>query len=338
MIANTIEARAEYRNVWVVAEVLAGEVQQVTYELLGSARDLADARGSEVWCVVLGNGVSSQAESLFHRGADVALVVDDPGFVSFVDEDQAAVLERLVRCHKPEIVLCGATTRGRALIPRVAVAANCGLTADCTGLSIDRDNGDLLQTRPAFGGNILATIRCSDHRPQMATVRPRVMNELAADTSRSGRVISETLRPAERNGHKQILKVFRDSDNSVNLADARFIIAGGRGLKGPDGFRMLKDLAEQVHGAVGASRAAVDSGWVPYYHQVGQTGQTVQSTVYVACGISGQIQHLVGMQSCDFVIAIDKNPDTPMMQLADVAVVGDLFEIIPALIKEISAT
>jgi electron transfer flavoprotein alpha subunit len=338
MLANTNEMRAQYRHVWVVAEVMSGEIQKVTYELLGSARALADARGSEVWCVVLGHGVTGQSESLFHGGADVALIVDDEGFTDFVDEDQADVLTRLIREHKPEVVLCGATTRGRALIPRVAVVANCGLTADCTELSIDPETGDLLQTRPAFGGNIMATIRSADHRPQLATVRPRVMNELEPDTTRTGRLIQETVKAEEKSGLKKILQVFKDSENAINLADARFIIAGGRGLRGPEGFRMLKDLAERVHGAVGASRAAVDSGWVPYYHQVGQTGQTVQATVYLACGISGQIQHLVGMQSCDFIIAIDKNPDTPLMQLADVAVVGDLFEILPALISELPKT
>lgn len=335
MLANSAEARAQYRNVWVVAEILSGEIQTVTYELLGAARGLAEARGSEVWCVLLGDGAAPGCDSLFHAGADVALIVDDPSFAHFVEEDQAAVLNRLIVAHKPEIVLCGATSRGRALIPRVAVAANCGLTADCTGLAIDAETGDLLQTRPAFGGNIMATIRCSDHRPQMATVRPRVMDRLEPDTSRRGRVIFDVLESSEVSGLKQILEVLKDGENSVNLSDARFIIAGGRGLKGPNGFEMLKDLAERVHGAVGASRAAVDSGWVPYYHQVGQTGQTVQSTVYFACGISGQIQHLVGMQSCDFIVAIDRNPDTPMMQLADIAVVGDLFEVIPALIKEI---
>ncbi len=338
MIANTSEARAAYRNVWVVAEVLGGEIQKVTYELLGAARHLADTRESELWCVVAGHGVDSQIDTLFHGGADVAMVIDDPSFVNFVDEDQAAVLARLVRTHKPEIVLCGATTRGRALIPRVAVVANCGLTADCTGLTIDPETGDLLQTRPAFGGNIMATIRCSDHRPQMATVRPRVMNALEPDTTRTGRVIAEKLLPGEISGLKTVLELFQDVENPVNLSDARFIIAGGRGLKGPDGFKMLKALAERVNGAVGASRAAVDSGWVPYYHQVGQTGQTVQATVYFACGISGQIQHLVGMQSCDFIVAIDKNPDTPLMQLADVSIVGDLFEVIPQLIRELPKT
>jgi electron transfer flavoprotein alpha subunit len=322
----------------VVAEVLGGEVQKVTYELLGAARSLADKRRSELWCVVMGNGVSSRTEALIHGGADTVLVIDDPSLARFLDEDEAAAMIRLIETYKPEVVVCGATTRGRALIPRVAVQANCGLTADCTGLDIDPENGDLLQTRPAFGGNIMATIRCSSHRPQMATVRPRVMNALTPDPSRKGRVIVETLREKEKSGLKQVLEVFHDTENAINLADARFIISGGRGVKGPEGFKLLKALAERVNGAVGATRAAVDSGWVPYNHQVGQTGQTVQATVYVACGISGQIQHLVGMQSCDYIIAIDKNPDTPMMQLADVAIVGDLFEVLPAIINEIPKT
>ncbi len=338
MIANTDEARTGYRNVWVVAEVLGGQIQKVTYELLGAARSLANDRACEVWCVVMGHGLDGQIEPLFHGGADVVLAVDEPRFAEFVDEDMASVLVRFVDTHKPEIVLCGATTRGRALIPRVAVAANCGLTADCTGLSIDPENGDLLQTRPAFGGNIMATIRCSNHRPQMATVRPRVMNALPADTGRTGRVIREQLLESEKSTLKKVVEIFQDTENAINLADARFIIAGGRGVKGPEGFQLLKRLAERVNGAVGASRAAVDSGWVPYNHQVGQTGQTVQAMVYVACGISGQIQHLVGMQSCDYIIAIDKDPDTPLMQLADVAIVGDLFEVLPEIVREIPRT
>ena len=338
MIANTDEARGAHRHVWVVAEVLGGQIQKVTYELLGAARSLADDRKCEVWCVVMGHGLGDQITPLFHGGADVVLVADEPRFAEFVDEDMAAALVRFVNTHKPEIVLCGATTRGRALIPRVAVAANCGLTADCTGLSIDPENGDLLQTRPAFGGNIMATIRCSNHRPQTATVRPRVMNALPVDTSRTGRVITERLLDSEESKLKKVIEVFQDTENAINLADARFIISGGRGVKGPEGFQLLKRLAERVNGAVGASRAAVDSGWVPYNHQVGQTGQTVQSMVYVACGISGQIQHLVGMQSCDYIIAIDKDPDTPLMQLADVAIVGDLFEVLPAIVGEIPKT
>jgi electron transfer flavoprotein alpha subunit len=212
---------------------------------------------------------------------------------------------------------------------------NCGLTADCTGLAIDPENGDLLQTRPAFGGNMLATIRSSNHRPQMATVRPRVMKAPEPDTSRKGQIIKESILDTDADKMKKILEIFHSNEAAVNLSDARIIISGGRGMKGPEGFQLLKQFASRIGGAVGASRAAVDAGWIPYTHQVGQTGQTVQTTLYIACGISGQIQHLVGMQSCDMIVAIDKNPDTPMMQIADIAIVGDLFEIIPEIMNEI---
>ncbi len=338
MRANTKEARAEYKNIWVVAELMDGEIQKVSYELLGAGRALADQAKSELWCVAMGSGISDKSDSLIRHGADVVLMVDDPCLQEFIEEDEAAVLVRMIEQYKPEVVVSGATTRGRALIPRVAVKANCGLTADCTGLSIDEETGDLFQTRPAFGGNIMATIRSSNHRPQMATVRPRVMNALDPDPDRTGRVLRESLEAGGKGSLKKVLDVFHHSDNAMNLADAQFIISGGRGMKGSDGFHLLKQLAEKVNGAVGASRAAVDSGWVPYTHQVGQTGQTVQSQVYVACGISGQIQHLVGMQSCDLIIAVDKDPETPLMQMADISIVGDLFDVIPAIVKEISRT
>ncbi|MGI6706691.1 MAG: electron transfer flavoprotein subunit alpha/FixB family protein [Clostridia bacterium] len=335
MIALTDVERKEYSNIWVVAELLSVEIQPVTHELIGAARSLADARGSQVWVVLMGSGIADQAESLFAYGADGVIVVDDPRLSGFVDELEASVMVRLIRKYKPEVVLCGATSRGRALIPRVAVKANCGLTADCTGLGIDPENGDLLQTRPAFGGNIMATIRSPNHRPQMATVRPRVMKAPEPDYTRTGKVIREDVLDTDADKMKKIIEVFHSSETAVNLADARIIIAGGRGMKGPKGFDLLKQLAARVGGAVGASRAAVDAGWVPYAHQIGQTGQTVQTQVYIACGISGQIQHLVGMQSCDLIIAINTDPDAPMMQIADIAVVGDVFEIIPELIQQI---
>lgn len=335
MITLTDNERAEYKNVWVVAEVLAGEIEPVTHELLGAARTLADARGSEVWAVVLGSGVTDQAHSLAGFGADRVVVVDDPQLADFVDEVEAEVLVRLIRKYKPEILICGATTRGRALIPRAAVITNCGLTADCTGLSIDPDTGDLLQTRPAFGGNIMATIRCSNHRPQMATVRPRVMAAPDVQLDRKAEIITETLENEDTRQLKKVLEVFRSDETAVNLADADVIVAGGRGVKNREGFDLLRQLAARLGGALGASRAAVDAGWIPYAHQVGQTGQTVQTKVYIACGISGQIQHLVGMQSSDLIIAIDTDPDTPLMQMADVAVVGDLFQVVPELIKAI---
>ena len=335
MITLTDIEKEKYRNVWVVSELLSGKIQPVTLELIGSARKLADARKSDVWVVVMGSGIGSQAESLFSFGADVALVVEDSRFAHFVDEMEAEVMARMIDKYHPEIILCGATSRGRALIPRVAVMTACGLTADCTGLDIDPENGDLLQTRPAFGGNIMATIRCSSHRPQMASVRPRVMKVPEPDASRIGKILRESVIDSDTRKIKAVLEVFHNAGTAVNLADAQIIISGGRGMRGKEGFDLLRQFAAKVGGAVGASRAAVDSGWIPYAHQVGQTGQTVQTKVYIACGISGQIQHLVGMQSCDLIIAIDKDPSTPMMQIADIAIVGDLFEIIPEIMNEI---
>lgn len=334
MITKTETEKANFRNVWVIGEVEDGTVLPVTLELLGTARELADMRGSEVWVILLGSRI--QNPNLFVYGADVCMIIDDIRLQHFIDELEAKVLSRLIEKYLPEIILCGATSRGRALIPRVAVTSYCGLTADCTQLDIDPSNGDLLQTRPAFGGNILATIRSSNHRPQIASVRPRVMKIKQPDTDRDGITLFETILPSDEINNKKVVEVFHDTQSAINLADAEIIIAGGRGTHGKAGFELLRQLAQKVGGAVGASRAAVDSGWIPYTHQVGQTGQTVQTKIYIACGISGQIQHLVGMQSCDLIIAIDKNPDTPMMQMADIAITGDMFEILPELINEIN--
>jgi electron transfer flavoprotein alpha subunit len=333
MVINEAD-KGSYRGVWILAEVLFGRVEPVTYELLGAARRLADARGGEVWALLIGRGVSGQAGVLFEYGADTVLLVDAPELYGFNDELECRVAERLIRKHKPEILLGAATARGRALIPRIAVRSISGLTADCTRLDIDPGNGDLLQTRPAFGGNIMATIRTSSHRPQMATVRPRVMQPLPREPGRAGRLIRESPEPGENENVKRVLELVANSEETnANLGEAGIIVSGGRAMKGPDGFDMLRKLAAKLGGAVGASRAAVDAGWIPYARQVGQTGQTVQSKLYIACGISGQIQHLVGMQSCETIVAIDKKPDTPLMQMADIAVVGDVFQIVPELVR-----
>ena len=300
------------------------------------AKDLANLKNCEVWAIVLGTELKNNYELLFDYGANTIILVNDPVLHGFNDELEARVLDRLIARYKPEVVLCGATSRGRALIPRLAVSTYSGLTADCTGLSIDPESGDLLQTRPAFGGNIMATIRSSRFRPQMATVRPRVMKMPTPDYKRSGKVIREEIISDDIKKIKEIIRIYHETETSVNLSDARIIISGGRGMKGKKGFALLKKLAERLKDAtIGASRAAVDAGWVPYSHQVGQTGQTVQTKMYIACGISGQIQHLVGMQACDLIIAIDQDPGTPMMQIADIALVGDLFEIIPEFIYQI---
>ena len=327
--------RKSYKNVWTVSECIGSSVHPVSYELLGAARKLASDRGCEVWTVLLGSNIEDKAGSLFEYGADKVILIDDGKLNAFNDELECNILQRLTLKYKPEIVLCAATSRGRALIPRLSSKLHAGLTADCTGLAIDPDNGDLLQTRPAFGGNIMATIRSSGFRPQMATVRPKVMPMPEIQPGRTGEIICENVEAADVLNIKEILQTVQRHETTVNLADARIIVAGGRAMKGPDGFRLLESFANQIGGAVGASRAAVDNGWIAYPHQVGQTGVTVQTDVYIACGISGQIQHLIGMQSCKTIIAIDIDDTTPMMKLADIAVKGDLFEVIPALMKEI---
>ncbi|MGI6744674.1 MAG: electron transfer flavoprotein subunit alpha/FixB family protein [Acutalibacteraceae bacterium] len=335
MRITNLNEKLQYEDVWVVAEMLLDKIHPVTYELLGAARALADYGASRVGVIVLCSKEPENPTDLFAFGADKVIIVTNPQLKGFLDETEAEIIIRLIEKYKPEIVLGAASSRGRALIPRIAVKANCGLTADCTELGIDFESGDLLQTRPAFGGNIMAIIRSPNHRPQMATVRPGVMKSITPDYSRKGEIIYEKAKLNNQAAFKRIIESITKEENAVNLTQAQIIIAGGRGVKGAEGFDLLRELAAKTGGAVGASRAAVDSGWIPYEHQIGQTGQTVQTGTYIACGISGQIQHLVGMQSSALIIAIDKNPDTPMMQMADIAVIGDLFEIIPALVREI---
>ncbi|MBQ7500153.1 MAG: electron transfer flavoprotein subunit alpha/FixB family protein [Clostridia bacterium] len=326
--------KLNYKNVWILAEFTPdGGLHGASFELLGAARALAADLGCEVWAVALGSDISGAADDLIIHGADKVLAVEDERLKYFNDELECGILERLVCKYRPEIMLGAATTTGRALIPRLASKLHTGLTADCTELSIDGGTGELLQTRPAFGGNIMATIRSGGFRPQMATVRPKVMKALEADPARTGQVIREGIEPSDTAGIKEIIEAVVEVRNTVNLSDANIIVSGGRAMKGPEGFRLLEQLAARLGGAVGASRAAVDNGWIAYPHQVGQTGQTVQADLYISCGISGQIQHLIGMQSCKTIVAIDKDDTTPMMQMADIAIKGDLFEIIPEIIR-----
>ncbi|MBP5293370.1 MAG: electron transfer flavoprotein subunit alpha/FixB family protein [Clostridia bacterium] len=327
--------KLEFKNIWTVSEFSGGALQPVSLELLGIGRQLADARQCELCAILFGSNTGESADLLIAHGADRVIVVDDPRLDAFNDELECNILERLVKKYKPETVLGPATHRGRALMPRLAGKLYTGLTADCTNLSIDPDNGDLLQTRPAFGGNIIATIRCSNHRPQMATLRPHVMRSLEPDPTRRGSVKEEKIADSDLRGIKKVVRAISISGETVNIGDARIIVSGGRGVKGPEGFKLLEKLANLLGGAVGASRAAVDSGWIDFPHQIGQTGQTVQADLYIACGISGQIQHLAGMQSCKTIVAIDTNESTPMMEMADISIKGDLFEIIPRIIDEL---
>ncbi|MCD6116928.1 FAD-binding protein [bacterium] len=332
---TSVEGLEDYKGVWIFAEQREGEIQSVVYELIGAGQRLAKERGSELSAVLFGSNLNdSVLLDLFQRGADKVYIADDPVLEQFNDEAYSRILVKLINEHKPEIVLAGATALGRALIPRVAVELKTGLTADCTGLEIDSETGHLLQTRPAFGGNIMATILCEHTRPQMATVRHKVMPEAALDTSKTmGEVVRVDVTSQDAATRTKVLEVVKELEDTVNIAEADVIVSGGRGLKSPENFEMLKDLAKVLGGAVGASRAAVDAGWISYSHQVGQTGKTVKPKVYIAVGISGAIQHLVGMSSADVIIAVNKNPDAPIFEVADYGLVGDLFEIVPELTK-----
>jgi electron transfer flavoprotein alpha subunit len=328
----------DYRGVWVVAEQRNGELNDVSFELLGKGRELADELGTELSAVLLGSGVAGMAQELVHRGADRVRVVDDPALENFLDEPYANVVAELIERHRPEIVLTGATTLGRSLIPRVAVQVRTGLTADCTGLAIADEGRGLLQTRPAFGGNIMATITCPNSRPQMATVRHKVMSSLDPDVSRTGEIVSEAVDARLLSSNVEYVEFVKDLSQTINIADADVIVSGGRGLGGQQNFHLIEELATAVGGAVGASRAAVDAGWIQYSHQVGQTGKTVQPKLYIACGISGAVQHLAGMQSAKVIVAINKDPDAPIFKVATYGIVGDLFEVLPALTRALKAS
>lgn len=324
----------EWRGVWIYAEQREGELQGVTRELLGKGRELADSLGEKLTAVLLGSGVGGMTAELFEYGADRVIRVDRPELEHYTAELYAEAMEALAKKYKPEVILAGATSVGRGFIAKVAVALHTGLTADCTGLEMDLEKRLLVQTRPAFGGNIMARIVCPDHRPQMATVRPKVF---AAPERQAGRTGEEIVEDIElKSPVVRVVERVKAMENEKNVAEAEIIVTGGRGLGKPENFALMRELADALGGAaVGASRAAVDAGWISAFHQVGQTGKTVRPKIYVACGVSGQIQHLVGMNSSDTIIAINKDPDAPIFGVADIGIVGDLFKVVPALIAEL---
>ena len=321
----------DYKGIWVYAEQRDGVIQDVSFELTAKGRELAAQRGTELTAVLLGHNVKDKAAQLFGYGADKVLVVDHPMLAGFDSDAYADVFAKLVKKYKPEAVIAGGTSIGRTFIPRVAIRVKTGLTADCTGLDIDEKDKILLQTRPAFGGNIMATIICPNHRPQMATVRHKVFKKGTPDVSRQGQIIEEVTDVTA--GRSKVVEVIREMSNEINVAEADIIVSGGRGLGGPEKFALLHDLAKELGAAVGASRGAVDSGWISSFHQVGQTGKTVCPKLYIACGISGAIQHLVGMNSSQTIVAINKDPNAPIFDVADYGIVGDLNEVVPVLTK-----
>jgi electron transfer flavoprotein alpha subunit len=321
----------DYKGIWVFIEQKNGRVQSVSYELLGKAQELAKKLNCQVSGVLIGNKLEDQLDELVFCGADNIYLVEAPELANFQDEPYTNIIVELIRKYKPEIFLCGATNIGRSLISRVAINIKAGLTADCTGLDIDPVKKILLQTRPAFGGNIMATIISPNYRPQMATVRHKVFAPMAADKKRKGKVIRESFNSSLYVSRTKLLDIIDEIESTVNLSEADIIVSGGRGMGGPENFKLLEELAHVLGAAVGSSRAAVDSGWIPYSHQVGQTGRTVAPKIYIACGISGQIQHLVGMQSSKIIIAVNKDPEAPIFKIATYGIVGDLFQIVPAL-------
>jgi len=329
-----------YKGVWVFIEQTEGEAAKVSWELLGKGRELADTLSVPLAAVVLGHGVENLCSDAFAYGADLAYLIDEPVFRHYRTESYLKALRQLIDRYKPEIILMGATGLGRDLAGAVATEVKTGLTADCTGLSID-DKRNLMQTRPAFGGNIMATIMCDKFRPQMATVRPHVMLMAEKQPARTGTIIRETCPLREEDILVKVLEIISDKKkDNVDVAGAEFIVSGGRGMMGKENFAMLKELADELGGVVGASRSAVDAGWMPQERQVGQTGKTVRPKIYVACGISGAIQHLVGMQDSDVIIAINRDKDAPIFEVATYGIVGDLFQVIPAItnrLREIKA-
>jgi len=327
---------ASYRGVWVVIEQFEGIVAKVSWELLGAGAGLARSLGVELGAVIIGQGIEQICSEAFEHGADQAIILDAPVYRHYRTQSYTEAICHLIDKYKPEIILMGATAQGRDLAGAVATVVGTGLTADCTGLGVD-DKRNLMQTRPAFGGNIMATIMCDKFRPQMATVRPHVMPMPESRPGRKGDIIRDSFAPLEENILVKVLEVLSDRDgkDQVDVAAAEIIVSGGRGLMNKENFSLLQELADELGGVVGASRSAVDAGWISHSRQVGQTGKTVRPRIYIACGISGAIQHMVGMQDSDVIIAINRDPEAPIFQVATYGIVGDLFQVVPSLIRRV---
>ncbi len=319
-----------YRGVWVFAEQRDGRMKSVAYELVSEGRRLADMLGTELIAICFGHQVL-EVERLFAYGADRVYVVDHPALAQGSEDLYVRELVKLIRQHKPEILLAGATSLGRSFIPRVAALLETGLTADCTGLDIDQQKRLLLQTRPTFGGNIMATIVCESRRPQMATVRPHVFKRGLPRSERRGDIILVDFDREGLSSRTRLLGFLEDLTEKVRLDEADIVVSGGRGLGKAENFQMLAELAEALGAALGSSRPPVDEGWVPYSHQVGQTGKTVCPKLYIACGISGAVQHLAGMQTSEVIVAINEDANAPIFQVATYGIVGDLFKVVPLL-------
>ena len=327
---------ADYKGVWVFAEQREGELQKVSLELLGEGRKIADKLGVKLTSLLIGDNIKRLADNLGRHGADEVLVVENELLKHYTTDGYTKVICDLANERKPGILFIGATFIGRDLGPRVAARLSTGLTADCTVLDVEVEKGDLLATRPAFGGNLMATIACPDHRPQMATVRPGVFSKLQ-DTDREFKVEVVDIVLEAKDIRTNIIEVVKEAKEIVDISEANFIVSGGRGVGSKENFKMLEELAEALGGTVAGSRAAIENGWLERDYQVGQTGKTVRPNIYIACGISGAIQHVAGMQDSDLIIAINKDETAPIMATADYAIVGDLFKVIPEMTAQVKA-
>lgn len=322
---------SEYKNIWVFIETECGKAKNVGYELLNVARPLAEKKGCALVAVVIGKDVEQAAKDAICYGADSAIVVDGPEYEYYTTDAFAGALSTLIEKYKPETLMIGATNNGRDMGPRVSCRIQTGLTADCTGIDIDEETGNIAWTRPTFGGNLMAVIMCPDHRPQMGTVRPGVFKKGAYDESRTGEIIHEEIHiPAEQIRTTLVERV-QEVAEAINLEEAEIIVSGGRGMGSAENFKLLEELASVLGATVGCSRAVVDAGWMPHVRQVGQSGKTVAPKLYIAVGISGAIQHLAGIAGADTVVAINKDPDAPIFEVADYGIVGNLNEVVPAL-------
>ena len=327
---------AKTKDLWVFVETTEdGAAKNVGIELLTPGRMIADKQGGSLVAIIIGYGVDEAVKAASEHGADKVIVVDGPEYKHYTTDAYAIALCTLVEKYGPTSMLIGATNNGRDLGPRVSCRLKTGLTADCTGLDIDEETGNVAWTRPAFGGNLMATILCPNHRPQIGTVRPGVFKKSDAVEGKA-EVVKEDLHVAEDQIRTQVIELIKEmGGENVDLEGAEIIVSGGRGVGGPEGFDTIKALADVLGATVGASRAAVDAGWIAHAHQVGQTGKTVGPKLYIACGISGAIQHLAGMSGSDCIVAINKDPDAPIFDVADYGVVGNLFEVLPVLVEEI---
>jgi electron transfer flavoprotein alpha subunit len=322
------------RGVWVFAEQRDAKIKNVSFELLAKGRELADSLKTDLSAVCFGNGIEG-IEDLIGFGADKVYLVSHPDLASNPEDLFTRQFIELIKEYKPEIVLAGATSLGRSFIPRVASAVSTGLTADCTGLEINVNDRLLVQTRPTFGGNIMATIICPASRPQMSTVRPRVFKKGVPDPNRKGQIIKVDFAGAGVTSRTKLLSFVEDLSGKVKLDEADIIVAGGRGLGKPENFKLIEELAKSMGAALGSSRPPVDEGWISYSHQVGQTGKTVCPKLYIACGISGAVQHMAGMQTSDTIVAINCDPSAPIFEIATYGIVGDLFKVVPLMIKQL---